>query len=73
MNVFEFVLGILLIVFVYKLLESRIRHRSAEAKEGASVDEARARLDALEERIRVLERIVTDERFDLKREFRNLD
>lgn len=32
-----------------------------------------ARIEQLEERIAVLERIVTDRRYDLEREFRNLD
>jgi hypothetical protein len=31
------------------------------------------RLDQLEERVRVLERIVTDERFDLKQQFKDLE
>ncbi len=32
-----------------------------------------SRIDEMEERIRVLERIVTDENYELKRQFRNLD
>jgi hypothetical protein len=36
------------------------------------VAEWRHRLDQVEERVRVLERIVTDERFDLKQQFKDL-
>ncbi len=32
-----------------------------------------SRIDEMEERIRILERIVTDENYELKRQFRNLD
>ena len=32
-----------------------------------------SRIDDMEERIRVLERIVTDENYELKRQFRDLD
>lgn len=72
MNVFEFVLAILLIVFIYKLLETRMRHRHETRTEDPPAEDMQARLDTLEERIRVLERIITDERYDLKREFKDL-
>jgi hypothetical protein len=72
MNPFEFALGVIVIVFVYRLLQARMRYRNAEPKDDAAAAEARTRLDSLEERIRVLERIVTDERYDLKREFKDL-
>ena len=37
------------------------------------IDERLARLEQVEERIAVLEKIVTDRRFDLDRQFRDLD
>jgi hypothetical protein len=41
-------------------------------EEQAKEDEQLARLAALEERIEVLERIVTDDKYELKRRFRGL-
>lgn len=35
--------------------------------------ETKKRLDELEERVKVLERIVTHERYDLKRQFKELE
>jgi len=72
LNAFEFVLGVLIIVFAYKTIASYIQSRSAPAKAGAETD-LDAELRALEERVRVLERIVTDERYDLKRKFKDLE
>jgi ribosome-binding protein aMBF1 (putative translation factor) len=45
--------------------------RAVREKRGMS-DETLAQIDALEERIRVLERIVTENRFDLTREIERL-
>jgi hypothetical protein len=72
MNAFEFVLGILIIVFAYKVIETYIKSRSQQTKEAETTD-LDAGLQALEERVRVLERIVTDERYDLKRKFKDLE
>ena len=38
----------------------------------ADLDETLAQLDAIEERVRVLERIVTENKFDLKQEIERL-
>ena len=43
-----------------------------KAGESAGLDETLAQLDAIEERVRVLERIVTENKFDLKREIDRL-
>ncbi len=47
-----------------------VRNERQERAQGA--DETFARLDALEERIRVLERIVTEKRIDLRKEIDDL-
>lgn len=61
--------------FVLLMRRSRMRERHMEFRRGES-DAAQAalldQLNRLEERIRVLERIVTDEKSDLRREFRDL-
>lgn len=69
---FEFVLAIVALSFLYKLVEAWIRKTSDRRSVEALNSELVARLEALEERVRVLERIVTDERYDLKRQFRDL-
>lgn len=75
MSSFEFVLGLLGIVFAYKLiaiyLEQRSERESAAAEHGLG-DEVAERFAELENRVQVLERIVTDQRLDLKREFEDL-
>lgn len=53
---------------VLKYIETRAEKE--ERSEGAA--ETSAKLDALEERIRVLERIVTEKRIDLKKEIDDL-
>lgn len=73
MNVFEFVLFLLIIVFVYKAIEAYIKSRSEQTKAADTTADLDAGLQALEERVQVLERIVTDERYDLKRKFRDLE
>ncbi len=71
MNPFEFVLAIICIVFLFKLLDTWMKHKLA-VRATAPDDDAEKKLAALEERVRVLEKIVTDERYDLKRQFRDL-
>lgn len=56
--------------YLHNSAEQRARHLEEEtAKSNA---EMLQRLSTLEERVRVLERIVTDERYDLERRFREL-
>lgn len=77
MNPFEFVIAIIAIVFIYKLVSMRINHRHLQTLRGTDDTEERAawqrRLDQLEERVKVLERIVTDDKYDLKRQIEELD
>lgn len=67
MNPFEFVLGVLIVVFAFTIIRHRlgIPTRSVrEIRSGPANDDENARLRAqvrqLQERIHVLERIVTD-------------
>jgi hypothetical protein len=48
----------------------KLRHR--KENRNTLADETQAQLDALEERIKVLERIVTENRFDLREEINKL-
>ena len=76
MNAFEFVLTIILLSFVYKLIaawmRSRELSRSNDESANANAAQMQQRLDQLEERVQVLERIVTDDRFELKQQFKDL-
>lgn len=74
MNAFEFVILIVLIVTIGRIIDKRSgrRHRRETAETGATEGESAARLENLEERVRVLENIVTDEGYELRRKFRDL-
>jgi hypothetical protein len=65
MNPFEFVIAIIVITGVFSLLRARmnVRHRWERAENDASGAEnvrLRQQVEKLQDRIRVLERIVTD-------------
>ncbi|HVS24903.1 MAG TPA: hypothetical protein VMU03_14340 [Gammaproteobacteria bacterium] len=73
MNAFEFVIVIIALSFGYKLVAAWVRNREQYRVTDESANAALVqRLEQLEERVRVLERIVTDERFDLKQQFKDL-
>jgi Na+-transporting methylmalonyl-CoA/oxaloacetate decarboxylase gamma subunit len=74
MNAFEFVILIVLIVTIGRLIEKRAgRRHHREAPEAEIVaPEASAKIEELEQRVRVLEQIVTDEGYELRRKFRDL-
>ena len=72
MHPFEFVIAIVALVFLYKLITAWLRHRGSQPAADATNAELLQRLAEVEERVRVLERIVTDERFELKQQFRDL-
>ena len=73
MNPFEFVIVVIALSFGYKLLAvwMRSREQSRSSDESANAGLVQ-RLQQLEERVQVLERIVTDERFELKQQFKDL-
>ncbi len=71
MNTMFFVVCIVAIGCATAVLTEFFKSRRLEDKQSAN-DETSAQLDALEERIRVLERIVTENKFDLRREIDRL-
>ena len=74
MNPFEFAFAVVFLVLVYKVISRVLQNKAMRAVDQApevNADLARQIVD-LEERVRVLERIVTDDRSDLKRQFREL-
>ncbi len=48
------------------------KNKAANNGDKALADDVLAQLDAIEERVRVLERIITENKFDLKREIERL-
>lgn len=72
MNVFEFVIIVIILSLTYKFFAGWMKNRTKLVEEPAR-EALIKRLDEVEERVRVLERIVTDERFDLEQQFKELE
>lgn len=78
MNMWLAIVLIVTVVMIAETVRSVAKARvtaEAETKKGASDEEVgqmMQRIDTLEERIRVLERIVTEDKHDLRREISNL-
>jgi hypothetical protein len=73
MHFFEFIFALVAMVLLFKLVSSSMRQRHLAPRDDAVNAELVQRLSQVEERVRVLERIVTDERFDLKQQFKDLE
>ncbi len=71
-NSYSFVLCIIAIVMGAHVLRTYLRHRYKKPEVDTELEDALAKVDVSEERIRVLERIVTENRFDLKKEIDQL-
>ncbi|HEX5047672.1 MAG TPA: hypothetical protein VFX89_11165 [Gammaproteobacteria bacterium] len=73
MNPFELAFAIVFMVLAYKLASRMLQNRASRPTETpeANADLIRQIAD-LEERVRVLERIVTDDRTDLRKQFNEL-
>ena len=67
-----FVLLIIIIVFSFGLIKAWMANRNESRVDSEEADEMLAKIDSLEERIRVLERIITESKIDLKQEIDNL-
>ncbi|HEY5641958.1 MAG TPA: hypothetical protein VIS31_03705 [Woeseiaceae bacterium] len=72
MNVLHFVVWIVAIVFIADTIQKYMKMKHEKKTESPELAEALELVERLEERIRVLERIVTENRYDLKREIDNL-
>jgi hypothetical protein len=73
MQWFEFVLALVVLGMVFKLIKLAVVQRQRQPRADDPVNaELLQRLNQVEERVRVLERIVTDERYDLKQQFKDL-
>jgi len=72
MNTLFFVVCIVAIVCTADTIQKIYKARLAKQETDTDSDEAIAKLDQLEDRIRVLERIVTENKYDLRREINSL-
>ena len=68
-----FVLSIIAIVMLSSVWRARYRHdRRSDRQNNSELEATLEKIDQLEERIRVLERIITENRYDLKKEIDSL-
>ena len=72
MNTFFFIVCIVAIVCTADTIQKVYKARAMKQESDMEADEATAKLDQLEERIRVLERIVTENKYDLRSEINSL-
>jgi hypothetical protein len=72
MHPFEFALALIAMVLLFKLIRSLIVHKNTTRRDDTVNADLLERLNQVEERVRVLEKIVTDERYDLRQQFKDL-
>ncbi len=63
-----FVLLLVCIVMCANVVQTYIKQRKKEPEANEELEETLTKIELLEERIEVLERIITENRFDLKKE-----
>lgn len=73
MNPFEFVLILVIIITIAGLIKHRDKQKTVAHKAMPDLDAKLRRIDDLEHRVQVLEKIVTDRSYDLKRQFEDLE
>ena len=72
MSTFLFVVCIVAIVMTADTIQKYMKIKSKNEQISPDMEEKLRMIEQLEERIRVLERIVTENKYDLKREISNL-
>lgn len=71
-NSFSFVIAIIIVVSLTGLAKTYLKQRNRRPEQAEELRETLVRIDELEERVKVLERIVTESKYDLKREIERL-
>lgn len=69
---FVFIICIVAIVMCANIIQTIIKQKHSAPDNHAELEETMSKIDSLEERIKVLERIITESRFDLKKEIDSL-
>jgi hypothetical protein len=72
MNTLFYVVCIVAIVFTADTIQKYLKLKNVKKESDPELEETLAHMERLEERIRVLERIVTENKFDLGREIDKL-
>lgn len=72
MHVFEMVLGIVIVVTGAKLINNFMKFKTSNNEAIGNMDQRIAKLEELEERIKVLETIITDQNYDLDQKIKSL-
>ena len=72
MNMWFAIFAIVAVVMIAETIQKVARARAQKRSGDEEIEGMAARIDELEERIRVLERIVTEEKHDLRREINRL-
>lgn len=74
MNPFEMVVIIVIVVVIGRVVREHLRAKSLTGGNAhqETLEDALDRIDDLEERVRVLEKVVTDDGYDLKRQIDDL-
>lgn len=67
-----FVLCLVTIVMCAGIVRTMIKQKQQVPENNEELEETLAKMEVLEERIQVLERIITENRFDLKKEIDSL-
>ncbi|MDJ0748785.1 MAG: hypothetical protein QNJ11_04840 [Woeseiaceae bacterium] len=73
MSTLFYVVCIVAIVFTADTIQKYMKMKNKERENDPELEETLAHIEQLEERIRVLERIVTENKFDLGREIERLE
>ena len=71
-NTFTFVILIIVVVTCGQLAQTYLKQRARRTDPNEDLEDTMRTIDELEERIQVLERIVTENKFDLKKEIDSL-
>lgn len=72
-NTLFYVFCIVAVVMVADTIQKYFKMKNQEREKDPELEETLAHIEKLEERIRVLERIVTENKFDLGREIEKLE
>ncbi|TQV74900.1 hypothetical protein FLL45_08030 [Aliikangiella marina] len=72
MHVFEMVVIITVVVLVAGLIKDWMKKNQTPPVDLSPIEDRLAKLEALQERVEVLEKIVTDKNYDLRSEIDNL-
>jgi len=72
MHVFEMVLGIVIITTIAGVINNFMKFKSKSSDSIDSLDDRMGKIEDLEERIKVLEKIITDQNYDLDQKIKSL-